>query len=225
MTTALIIGAGAGLSASLARKLAARGHKIVLAARDISDLGELAEETGATCVPCDARDRNDMARLFEQVDATGSALSVAIYNPSARVRGPIDQLDPEAVENALLISAYGAFLMAHHASKRMLARGSGALLFTGASAGVKGFAQSATFAMGKFALRGLCQSLARELHPKGIHIGHFVIDGGITKTPEDNVGNAQLDPDAIAQSYLHFLDQHPSSWAWEIELRPWVERF
>ncbi|WP_050930171.1 SDR family NAD(P)-dependent oxidoreductase [Aestuariivita boseongensis] len=225
MTTALIIGAGAGLSASLARKLAARGHKLVLAARDISDLGALAEETSATCVPCNARDRADMERLFEAVDATGTPLSVAIYNPSARVRGPVQELDPEAVEDAILTTAYGAFLMAHHAAKRMLPQGRGAMLFTGASAGVKGFAQSSTFAMGKFALRGLCQSLARELHPQGIHIGHFVIDGGITKTPEDNPGNARLDPDAIADSYMHFLDQHPSSWAWEIELRPWVERF
>lgn len=225
MTTALIIGAGAGLSASLARKLAARGHQIVLAARDVSDLGDLADETGAICVPCNARDRADMELLFEAVDTTGSPLSVAVYNPSARVRGPVQDLDPEAVENAILVSAYGAFLMAHHASKRMLQTGSGAMLFTGASAGVKGFPQSSSFAMGKFALRGLCQSLARELHPKGIHIGHFVIDGGITKTPDANEGNAQLDPDAIAESYLHFLDQHPSSWAWEIELRPWVERF
>lgn len=225
MTTALIIGAGAGLSASLARKLAARGHKIVLASRDVSDLGELAAETGATCVACNARDRGDMEKLFAEVDATGGPLSVAVYNPSARVRGEVQELDPEAVENAILVSAYGAFLMAHHASKRMLDQGGGALLFTGASAGVKGFPQSSTFAMGKFALRGLCQSLARELHPKGVHIGHFVIDGGITKTPDQNDENKWLDPDAIADSYMHVLDQHPSAWAWEIELRPWVERF
>ena len=225
MSTALIVGAGAGLSASLARKLAARGHSIVLAARDTSDLGALADETGAVTVDCNARDRDDMARLFQAVDATGSPLDIAIYNPSARVRGGIAELDPEAVENAILTTTYGAFLMAHHAAKRMEPRGSGTMLFTGASAGVKGFANSATFAMGKFGLRGLCQSLARELHPKGIHIGHFVIDGGIAKTPEDNEGEARLDPNAIADSYLYFLDQPRSSWAWEIELRPWVERF
>lgn len=225
MSTALIIGVGEGLSASIARKLAARGHQIVLAARDTSDLGPLAEETGAVTVACNARDPKDVADLFAQVDQTGSPLAVAVYNPSARVRGPIDELDPAAVENAIMVSAYGAFLMAHHASKRMLPRASGAMLFTGASAGVKGFAQSSSFAMGKFALRGLCQSLARELHPQGVHIGHFVIDGGITKTPDDNSANDRLNPDAIADSYMHFLDQHPSSWAWEIELRPWVERF
>lgn len=225
MGTALIVGAGAGLSASLARKLCKRGHSLVLAARDVSDLSGLAEETGARLVACDAGQREDVARLFAEVDALGGALDVAIYNPSARIRGGISELDPEGVEAALRITGYGAFLMAHHASKRMLPRGEGAMLFTGASAGVKGFANSSVFAMGKFALRGLCQSLARELHPQGIHIGHFVIDGGITKTPQDNADAARLDPDAIADTYMHFLDQPRSAWAWEIELRPWVERF
>jgi len=225
MGTAVIVGAGAGLSASLARKLHARGHTIVLAARDTSDLASLAAETNATLVTCNARNPDDMARVFDAVDAIGEPLDVAIYNPSARVRGGITELDPDAVENAILVTAYGAFLMAQQAARRMLEAGSGAMLFTGASAGVKGFANSSTFAMGKFALRGLCQSLARELHPQGIHIGHFVIDGGISKTPEANTGAAQLDPDAIADTYMHFLDQPRSSWAWEIELRPWVERF
>lgn len=225
MGTALILGAGPGLSASLARKLHARGHRIVLAARDTSDLGDLAAETNAARVQCNARDRDEMAALFAAVDAAGAPLEVAIYNPSARVRGPVEDLDPEAVENAILVTAYGAFLMAHYAAQRMLSQGRGAMLFTGASAGVKGFANSSVFAMGKFALRGLCQSLARELHPKGIHIGHFVIDGAISKAPAQNDGGMQLEPEAIAASYMHFLDQHPSSWAWEIELRPWVERF
>lgn len=225
MSVALIIGAGAGLSASVARKLRTRGHDIVLAARDTSDLGELAAETGATLVNCDAKDRGDMAALFAVVDDMGGSLDVAVYNPSARVRGGVADLDPEAVENAILVTAYGAFLMAHHAAQRMEPRGQGTMLFTGASAGVKGFANSATFAMGKFALRGLCQSLARELHPKGVHIGHFVIDGGIAKAGSDNVDEARLEPDAIAETYMHFLDQPRSSWAWEIEVRPWVERF
>ncbi|MCR9124902.1 MAG: SDR family NAD(P)-dependent oxidoreductase [Rhodobacteraceae bacterium] len=225
MTTALIVGAGAGLSAALARKLAARGHRLVLAARETADLAELARETGATCVSCNARDRDDMARLFEAVDEIGAPLDIAIYNPSARLRGGIASLDPEGVENALLVSAYGAFLMAHHAARRMEPRGSGAMLFTGASAGVKGFANSSVFAMGKFALRGLCQSLARELHPKGIHVGHFVIDGGIAPPGKPNPDAGQLDANAIADSYLHVLDQPRSAWSWEIELRPWVERF
>lgn len=224
MTTALIIGAGHGLSAALARQLHTRGHDLVLAARDTSDLADLAEETSARLVNCNARDRADMTRLFQVVDEVGP-LDIAIYNPSARVRGGIETLDPEAVENAILVTAYGAFLMAHHASMRMIDRGSGAMLFTGASAGVKGFANSSSFAIGKFGLRGLCQSLARELHPKNIHIGHFVIDGGISTSPDKNPGNAALDPNAIATTYMQFLDQHPSCWAWEIELRPQSERF
>ena len=227
----LIIGAGAGLSASLARALAERGHQVILAARDTSDLSDLVEATGAVLIDCDAKDRVAMAALFEKVDAMSGTLELAVYNPSARVRGAINEVDPEAVEQAIMVSAYGAFLMAHHASQRMLQTGRGTMLFTGASAGVKGFANSAAFAMGKFGLRGLCQSLARELHPQNIHIGHIVIDGGIAKTPQserekqiDSPDN-MLDPDSIAQSYMHLLDQHRSAWAWEIELRPWVERF
>ncbi|MGI9366473.1 MAG: SDR family NAD(P)-dependent oxidoreductase [Rhizobiaceae bacterium] len=233
MGTAVIVGAGEGLSASLARKLAIRGHKLVLAARNTEKLGQLAKETGAVLVQCDASDPQDMADLFDQADELSGddPLDIAIYNPSARVRGSIADLDADAVKNAILITAYGAFLMAQQASRRMLANQSGAILFTGASAGVKGYANSSTFAMGKFALRGLAQSLARELHPKGIHIGHFVIDGGIRNPnrPErmDGDGNpdSMLDPEAIADSYLHFIDQPRSSWSWEIELRPWVETF
>lgn len=225
MAVALIIGAGSGLSGSLAWVLAGRGYDLVLASRDTSDLGELAQATGATLVDCDASSRSDMTRLFEVVDARPSPLEVAIYNPSARVRGPITELDPEAVEKAILVTGYGAFLMAQAAAKRMLAvpgTGPRALFFTGASAGVKGFANSSSFAMGKFALRGLCQSLARELHPQGIHVGHFVIDGAIGR---DGAHDAKLDPDAIAQSYLAVLDQPRSAWSWELELRPWVEVF
>ena len=227
MSIALVVGAGSGLSASVARKLAARGHHVVLTARDTSDIGDLVKELGATSIDANARDADDMALVFERIDTMDGDLNVAVYNPSARVRGAVDEIDPAVVENAILVSAYGAFLMAHHAARRMKPRGQGALLFTGASAGVKGFANSSSFAMGKFALRGLCQSLARELHPQGIHVGHFVIDGGIASARPDRrqVDDDMLDPDAIADTYMHFLDQHRSAWSWEIELRPWVERF
>lgn len=231
MGTAIIIGAGEGLSASLARKLHARGHNLVLAARNTEKLAALQEETGARLVSCDAAEAADMEKVFAAADALGGPLDLAIYNPSARVRGGITELDPAAVRSAVLITGYGAFLMAQQAAKRMLPLGKGAILFTGASAGVKGYPNSSTFAMGKFALRGLAQSLARELHPQGIHIGHFVIDGGIRNAnrPErverGENPDSMLDPEAIAESYLHFLDQPRSSWAWEIELRPWVEKF
>lgn len=231
MGTAVITGAGAGLSASLATKLHSRGHKLVLAARNVDKLDALQRETDAVLVACDAANSQDMEKVFAAADEIGEPLDVAIYNPSARVRGSVTELDPETVKSAILTTAFGAFLMAQQAAKRMLPHNNGAILFTGASAGVKGYPNSSTFAMGKFALRGLAQSLARELHPQGIHIGHFVIDGGIRNAnrPErvdasDNP-DSMLDPDAIADSYLHFLDQPRSSWAWEIELRPWVEKF
>jgi len=231
MGTAIIIGAGEGLSASLARKLHARGHKLVLAARNTDKLAALKEETNAEIITCDAANPSDMENVFTFADQLHENLDIAMYNPSARVRGAITELDPQAVKDAILITGYGAFLMAQQAAKRMVPKGKGAILFTGASAGVKGYPNSSTFAMGKFALRGLAQSLARELHPQGVHIGHFVIDGGIRNAnrqeridPVDNP-DSMLDPDAIADSYMHFLDQPRSSWAWEIELRPWVEKF
>ncbi len=231
MGIAVIIGAGEGLSAALARKLHGRGHKLLLAARNTDKLSELQKETDATAIACDASNAEDMENVFSEADKLGEQLDVAIYNPSARVRGGITELDVEQAKSAILITGYGAFLMAQQAAKRMIPQGKGAILFTGASAGVKGYPNSSPFAMGKFALRGLAQSLARELHPQGIHIGHFVIDGGIRNENRleriDPNGNpdSMLDPDAIADSYMHFLDQPRSSWAWEIELRPWVEKF
>lgn len=226
---ALIVGAGEGVSASLARQLHGRGIAVGLAARSPAKLAALAAETGARVEACDASRREDVARLFMRMDeALGGPPDVVVYNASGRVRGPFIELDPEAVETAIAVSAYGGFLVAQAAAKRMLPAGHGAILFTGASASVKGYAQSAPFAMGKFALRGLAQSLARELSPKGIHVAHFVIDGAIRSSarPESpDAPDAMLDPDAIAASYLAVLDQDRSAWTWEMELRPWVERF
>lgn len=231
MPIALIVGTGNGLSASLARKLAARGYDLVLSARNVEKIAGLAETTTARTVACDASDPAAVAGLFETVDAMGGDLGVAIYNPSARVRGPLVELDPEDVRTALEVCAFGAFLVAQQAARRMLASGEGTILLTGASAGVKGFAQSAPFAMGKFALRGLAQSMARELHPRNIHVGHVVIDGGIRsasrpeRTEAPGKPDSMLDPDAIADTYMAFIDQHRSAWAWEIEVRPFVENF
>jgi len=223
--TALIVGAGQGLSASLARLFSREGLTIALAARDPDKLKPLLDETGASAFGCDAQDEAQVKRLFETLDAEPGAPDVVIYNASARARGPFATLDPAEVRRTLLISAYGAFLVAQQAATRMLARGSGAIFFTGASASVKGYAESAPFAMGKFALRGLAQSLARELAPKGIHVAHFVIDGMIRPRGRDDTQDSTLDPDAIAQTYLNVLKQPRSAWTWEIELRPWVERF
>ena len=226
--SALIVGAGSGLSASLARAFAKAGMSVALAARAIDKLTKLAQDTGAKTYPCDASRRSDVDAMFAALDAASAAPDVVVYNASYRARGALIDLDPAEVEKAIAVSAFGAFLVAQAAVRRMLPRGHGAILFTGASASVKGYAQSAPFAMAKFALRGLAQSLARELSPRGIHVAHFVIDGGIKSArrlePPDQP-DSLLDPDAIAQSYLQVLQQPRSAWTHELELRPWVEKF
>jgi NAD(P)-dependent dehydrogenase (short-subunit alcohol dehydrogenase family) len=227
-SSVLIVGAGSGLSASLARAFAKAGMSVALAARSAAKLDEFVKATGANAFNCDAAKRDEVEKLFADLDAAKLTPDVVVYNASYRTRGPFTELDPIEVAKALEITAYGAFLVGQAAARRMLPRGHGAILFTGASASVKGYAQSAPFAMGKFALRGLAQSMARELHPHGIHVAHFVIDGGIrsARRPADpDKPDALLDPDAIAASYLAVLDQPRSAWTQELELRPWVEKF
>jgi NAD(P)-dependent dehydrogenase (short-subunit alcohol dehydrogenase family) len=225
---ALIVGAGSGLSAALARALSSEGIKIALAARSTGDLEGLAKEIGAQNFTCDASKRGDVEKLFADLDAGFGAPEIVIYNPSYRTRGSIAELDPAEVEKSLMVSAFGGFLVGQQAAKRMLPKKHGCIVFTGASASVKGYAQSAPFAMGKFALRGLAQSMARELHPQGIHVAHIVIDGGIKseRRPEPSGKTASLlNPSSIAATYLHVIHQPHSAWSWEVELRPWVESF
>jgi NAD(P)-dependent dehydrogenase (short-subunit alcohol dehydrogenase family) len=223
---AVIVGAGSGLSASLARGCAAAGMRVALAARNVDKLSALARQTGAQTVACDVTDALQVEQLFAALDAP----QLVVYNPSYRVRGPFLGLDRDEVRKTLMVCAYGGFLVAQAAVKRMLERGGGSLFFTGASASVKGYAESAPFAMGKFALRGLAQSLARELGPKNIHVAHFVIDGGIVKAGGDARAAARgadgmLEPDAIAETYLAVHRQHRSAWSFEVDVRPWVEKF
>lgn len=225
---ALIVGAGQGLSAALARLFAKNGMPVALASRKPGKLDALCTETGARAFACDAANPEDVQRLFKEVDAALGEPEVVVYNASGRVRGPVIDLDPVGVQAALAVSAYGGFLIAQEAARRMLPKNRGAILFTGASASVKGYAQSASFAMGKFALRGLAQSLARELSPQGIHVAHFIIDGAIAqpgRTHPSGASDALLEADAIALNYLHVLRQPRSAWTWEMELRPWTEKF
>jgi NAD(P)-dependent dehydrogenase (short-subunit alcohol dehydrogenase family) len=213
---ALIVGAGQGLSGSLGRLLEREGFNVALAARNPDKL-----ETKGLALRCDATDRGQVEAAFAAVEAKWGAPDFVVYNASYRTRGPFAELDAKEVEKTLATTAYGGFLVAQAATRRMLPRGSGAIFFTGASASVKGYPNSAPFAMGKFALRGMAQSLARELAPKGIHVAHFVIDGQIGRDAD----NTKLDPDEIARNYLHVYRQQRSAWTWEVELRPWVERF
>ena len=225
---ALIVGAGSGLSASLARAFAKAGMKVALAARSPAKLDEFVKATRAKAFNCDAAKRDEVEKLFADLDAAHMTPDVVVYNASYRTRGPLIELDPAEVEKAIAITAFGGFLVAQAAVKRMLPRGHGAILFTGASASVKGYALSAPFALGKFALRGLAQSMARELSPQGIHVAHFVIDGGIksaSRVESPDQPDSLLDPDAIAASYLAVLNQPRSAWTQEVELRPWAEKF
>jgi NAD(P)-dependent dehydrogenase (short-subunit alcohol dehydrogenase family) len=230
--TAVIVGTGTGLSASLARKFHGAGMNVVLAARDVDKLAGLLAETNAKTYVCDCADADQVAALFAGVQTDLGTPSVVVFNAGRRIRGTIDELDPEEVKQAVLVTAYGGFLVGQAAAQAMIPAGKGTILFTGASAGVKGFPMSATFAMGKFGLRGLAQSMARELHPKNIHVAHIVIDGGIRNPHRqgrvegsDDTPDKWLDPDAIADTYFHLHRQDRSAWAWEIELRPWVEKF
>ena len=226
--TAHIIGAGTGISASVARQLAGLGVKVALAARSTAKLKQLDDEIGAKVFSADASDRASVEALFRDVDATIGEPDVVVFNASARAPGPVAEIDPVAVEKALAISAYGGFLAVHHAARRMVKHGKGAILLTGASASVKGFPRSSAFAMGKFALRGLAQSAARDLGPMGINVAHFVIDGAVrsesSSDPQDNP-DSTLSADAIAQTYIDILRQHRSAWSFEVEVRPWVEKF
>ena len=219
----LIVGVGSGLSASLARLCASKSMKIVLAARNIEKLEDLINETNADAYACDSSNIESVENLFKEMDKKIGTPNLVIYNPSARIKGGITELDAKKTQDAINVTCFGAFLVAKEAAKRMIKRKSGSIFFTGASAGVKGFANSSVFAMGKFGLRGLAQSLARELHPQNIHIGHFIIDGAIGRKPFGTYET--INPDLIAKTYLEFHNQDKSVWSWEIELRTSVEKF
>jgi NAD(P)-dependent dehydrogenase (short-subunit alcohol dehydrogenase family) len=226
--TALIIGAGAGISASLARALSQEGLKVGLVGRNPARLQDLARESKAAVFQADASDATAVPRLFAEAQAQLGEIDVVVYNPSQRAHGPVAEIDPAAVRDSLAVTAFGGFLAVQEAAKRMIPRKHGAILLTGATASIRGFALSSAFAMGKFALRGLAQSAARELGPKGIHVAHFVIDGAVRSSrrpdPADRP-DSTLNPDSIAQSYINVLRQPRDAWSFEVEVRPWVETF
>jgi NAD(P)-dependent dehydrogenase (short-subunit alcohol dehydrogenase family) len=227
---AVIVGTGPGLSASLARLFAKEGMAVAVAARNTDKLADLAAETGARTYACDAVDAAAVDGLFDAVTTDLGTPNLVVYNASRRVRGPFVEVDPAEVQAAIMTTGFGAFVVGQAAAKRMLEAGSGTILFTGASAGMKGFPHSAAFAMGKFAQAGLVESMARELQPENIHVAEIAIDGGIhtaerAQAMSDRGPDALLMPDAIAETYLHIHRQHRSAWTSFVALRPWVEKF
>lgn len=225
---AVVVGVGPGLGASLGRRFAAEGMRVALAARRRERLEPmLADMHGrGAAYACDATREADVAALFQAVRRDLGEPDLVVFNASGRVRKPLIEIEVAELEAAWRGACLGGFIVGREAARVMLPRGRGTILFTGATASVKGYAQSAGFAIGKFGLRGLAQSMARELGPQGLHVAHVIVDGSILPMARREAGpDDRLNPDAIADTYWHLHRQDRSAWAQEIDLRPWVERF
>jgi NAD(P)-dependent dehydrogenase (short-subunit alcohol dehydrogenase family) len=231
----IVLGLGPSTGASVARRFAKAGYSIAVAARRAEHLDPLVSEIEkaggkAIAVQTDATDEAAVMELVQRTETDLGPLGVAVYNASGRVKGSILDLDAAEVMNAWKISCLGGFLLGREAARRMVPQKEGTILFTGATSGMRGSAEFAGFAIGKFGLRALAQSMARELGPKGIHVAYANIDGQI-HTPRqahlaaDRLPDAMLDPEAIAESYFQLHSQHRSAWTQELDLRPWVEKF
>lgn len=224
--TCIIVGVGPGLGAALARRFAKSGHAVAVAARNADKLagivdGITAAGGSARAYACDTTSEDGVMALFRQAEADLGAMDVAIYNASGRVRKPVAETSLEEFTDSWERCCLGGFLVGREAARRLGPAGAGSILFTGATASMKGFPGSATFAVGKFGLRALAESMARELQPQGVHVAHFNIDGGIGEHGED----ARLRPDAIAETYYQTHAQHRSAWSHSVEVRPWLENF
>jgi NAD(P)-dependent dehydrogenase (short-subunit alcohol dehydrogenase family) len=230
---AVITGVGPGLGAALSRRFA-QGYAVAINARSADYLRTLGSEirgaSGATVLeaPADIGDRAQVEAAFKLIREQLGAPDVLVYNAGSGKWGNVLEVSPEDFESTWRVNAYGAFLASREVVPAMLSRGRGVILFTGATAGVKAGAKSAAFGPAKFALRGLAQSMARDLGPKGIHVAWINVDGVIDIPgrkipgfkPED-----LLDPAAIAETYWHLAHQHSSAWTTELEVRPFKEKF
>lgn len=227
---ALIVGVGPGLGAALGRRFAKAGAKVALASRRLAPVREIAKEYDASAYACDATDEQSVLDLYAAVERDfGTAPNIVVFNASGRVRGSVTDISVAEFKEAWERACLGGFIVGREAAKRMVPQGTGTILFTGATAGVKSYGKSAGFAVGKFGLRALSFAMARDFGPQGIHIAHVIVDGGI-HGPHHAVesGKAEhhlLEPDAIAETYFQLHAQHRSAWTAEIDVRPWVESF
>lgn len=226
---AVILGVGPGLGWHLVQRCSAEGMRVTMAARHLDKLEALLTATPLDEVlprPCDVAEAAAVERLFAEAEQEQGPPDFVVFNAGARALGGILELDPVQVEQAWRVGALGALHVAQAALRRMAARGSGTLIFTGATAGLRGSKGFAGFAMAKFSLRALAQSAAREFGPQGVHVAHVNIDGQIASTRyAERDSKEMLDPEAIAETYLMLHRQHPTAWTQELDLRPSVERF
>jgi NADP-dependent 3-hydroxy acid dehydrogenase YdfG len=231
---AAVLGVGPGLGAALARRFA-QGYAVAINARNAEYLRSLAGEIRTAGgqvleVPADIGDRGQVEAAFQSIREQLGPPEVLLYNAGSGTWGTVTEITPEQYETAWRVNAYGAFLSAKAVAPEMIARGHGVMLFTGATAGVKAGPKSVAFGPAKFAMRGLAQSLARDLGPKGIHVAWINVDGVIDipgrrerfpQLKEEDL----LKPDAIAETYWHLAHQHRSAWTMELEVRPFKEKF
>jgi NAD(P)-dependent dehydrogenase (short-subunit alcohol dehydrogenase family) len=218
---ALIVGVGPGLGAALARRFAAGGMAVAVAARRKEKLEALAREIAGLAYACDGTKEADVEGLFAAATKAGGPPRLVIFNASGYVAKPITELSADEVEACWRNTCLAGFLVGRAAARAMLPEGQGTILFTGAPASIRGSARFAAFAMGKFGLRALAQSMARELGPRGIHVAHTIIDGGIGEAGDES----RLAPAALADAYWHLHAQAKSAWTLEIDFRPWMEKF
>jgi len=227
---AVVLGAGPGLGAALARRFAAAGLAVAVARRQVDALERLAGETGGRAYACDATDAAAVEALFENTERDLGPPDVAVYNAGAYRPGGILEIDPADFELCWRIGCLGGLHFGQAAARRMVGRGAGTILFTGATAALRGGARFANLAVPKFGLRALAQSMARELGPQGVHVAHVVIDGQIASEraghhAEQRGADAVLAPEAIAEAYYQLYRQPRSAWTQELDLRPCLEKF
>jgi NAD(P)-dependent dehydrogenase (short-subunit alcohol dehydrogenase family) len=228
---AVVIGAGPGLGAAVARRARREGLTVVVSSRNSARLEPLAAELGAKAITCDASREADVQSLFAAVAAAHGPPQLVVYNAGAFLAKSVLDLTAQEFEEGWRAGCFGGFLVGRAAARLMVPAGLGTILFTGATASLRGGAKFAGFAAGKFGLRALAQSMARELGPKGVHIAHVIVDGMIEaehragRKRSENPPDALLHPDAIAESYWQLHRQPRSAWTHELDLRPWSEKF
>lgn len=231
--TAVIVGVGPGLGSALVTTFSQQGYTVIAAARSASALEGLSRPSDrghVIPVNCDATDSVQVARLFDSVEERPGRLGVAIFNAGIFRPSSVVDTDPADFERCWRVGCFGGFLVGRAAARVMVKQGTGTILFTGATASLRGGAGFANLASPKFALRAVVQSMARELGPKGIHVAHVIIDGQIhsqlnANLLEERGPDSLLEPNAIADAYLALHRQHRSAWTHELDLRPWTEKF